>query len=216
MKTSKIILSSFIGIIFIFLLSLLIRTESQHMQTFDSKTVTLTPFSHLKVNSGAFVSVKYGLGDSISFLYYPQQEATIPAYKTINDTLVIDTIPGTGRVLLHVTCSNLKSIELKDCHVYLNQISFNNLSIESINSSINFASVQGDSMWINMSLKSQFHCDDYSLNSAYFKISDSEANFFSKGLHSITAELQDSSKLRTINVLQTKIIADKTSQYNSW
>jgi len=221
MKTSKIIFISFFSVIGLFLLSLMIQTDPKNRGDRESREMkqeafALPSISHLIVNEGCNVRLTGGQTDSIKIGYGKDLVLDHPVFTISGDTLIIDKFPNNKGFYTEVICTDLKSVQISNAYLNIEEKSFSELNIEGVNSTIdinNNTSIQLAS--IHLTTNSRLWCNNSTLKTVQLITDKSNAEFNINQIAELKAELRDSSELSTWKVLHSDVKTDETSRYYS-
>ncbi|HNW51893.1 MAG TPA: hypothetical protein PKH79_12480 [Prolixibacteraceae bacterium] len=221
MKTSKIILITFFGLIALFLLSLMIQSnpekrKSRQLQEMKEEEIALPPISHLVVEKGCNIEIRKGVSDSLSISYEHSTKIEGPLYFIKGDTLHFNALKEEKNIYFQLSCQNIESISLTDARADFRNIDIQNLLIEAQNSSIDIdEDVSLLSATIRLQNNSNLWSNSDKMRKVKINLDHSKAELSGSQLEELNAELRDSSELTAPQVLQCNIKKDLASSYYS-
>lgn len=217
MKTSKIILITFFGIIGLFLLSLTIQVKPRIIEAV-SKSVSLPQFRHLVVNSSCNLTLSVGSNDSIRWIYKKNTNPDPPSFSSKGDTLFINwqMVKQDPFFLIEVSCNDLESVTVSESTLKLNQLKAEKFQIIGNQCNVNFRDhISVDSIAIDLENGSNLSCSNSTFRSANIKLLSSQASFYNVPIDELTANIRLNSVLSANQVLHANVSKDFNSKYSS-
>lgn len=217
MKTSKIILTGFFGLVALILLSLLIQFDIEKKPVFERIDIDLPPHKHLVVsNSRGNINFDKVYKNSANLLYFTKDEFIAPEFVLSGDTLII-TSPNRASIgNISMSDSELKTITVRESHLDIANFTCDSIKLFAINGSFNII-IRNSLDYICMELKQNSNA---TLNGSMVKdfeieLMDSKAELWIEQIDELRANLQNSSQLSSKKVISTKINSDPSSRYYS-
>jgi hypothetical protein len=220
MKTSKIIFISFFSIIGLFLLSFLIQVKPNKQQRpiseLESKTVSLSSFSHLVITDGVNLDIEGGESDAL-IVYPTGKKLSAPNYRVSGDTLIVDSLQEKSFVFLKLIAHEIKTIKQTNGSLVIRQFNATKLSVTGSNCNFSLNNeVVIDSLDLNLSSGSYMDCQrSTSVKVVKAGFDNSKAYFYNDKLDQLDAILNNNSELTANRVLQSNVKTDETSRYFS-
>lgn len=217
MKTSKIILTGFFGLVALILLSLLIQFDIEKKPVFERIDIDLPPHKHLVVsNSRGNINFDKVYKNSANLLYFTKDEFIVPEFVLTGDTLII-TSPNKGFIgNISMSDAELKTITVRESHLNIDNIASDSIKLFANSGSFNIT-IRHSLDYICMELKQNSKA---TLNGSIVKdfeieLKDSKAELWIEQIDELRANLQNSSQLSSKKVISTKINSDPSSRYYS-
>lgn len=217
MKTSNIILIGFLSLVGLFLLSLLIQVEKENNKLrYERTAIALPEFNHLQLLNSASVDLIKSGTDSAIVHFDKKTEAMLPVYEMKGDTLVLSWPNQENNWERTISCSNLKTVTVKNSRLNVNQIDCDSIWIFAEAGEVYIGGrVEMDYISLDLNQKSFAKVNGTIVKSVDANVKYSRAELHIEQLGELRAELQDSSTLSSWKVLHTDVRSDPMSRYYS-
>jgi hypothetical protein len=217
MKTSKIILIVFLGLVGLFLLSLLIQVNPKKQKPqFEKKAIDLPPFNHLVLRDSYNVKLHQAETDSAWVLVKVDSLALLPEFVMKSDTLVLSWENNENNWNKTISCSNLKTISIENSKVDINNLPVDSLRINAVKGKI-YYKVSSNMSYLQMNLaqNSSIKMNGQGVKTIEADVSRSKARIWLNLTDTLRASLRNQSELSAKQVLQTNVESDASSRYYS-
>lgn len=216
MKTSKIILIGFFGLVGLLLLSMLFQIDKEHHCTQNERvSIALPPHRHLVLVNSAYLDVLQSGSDSAVFIN-SDTEAVMPVFELKGDTLELSWPNHDGNSGRFIYSSNLKTVSVKNSFLRMRALAGDSIWFFAEAGEIYIDSdTENEFIALEMKDKSLVRINSSMVKSIDAFIKNSEADLRINHLGELNAMLQDSSSLSTWNVEHTNVTSDNTSRYYS-
>ena len=222
MKTSKIILTSYLGVFGLFLLSFLIQVPTKYNKQneiyFLPELISLTDFSTYVVTDGELRIIS-GKTDTISSVCWNDRKPKNPVCRISGDTLFfkLSEVLYTQINITEKSNKNLRKILLNNSRIEIRDSTLCSLNIEADKSEVLFQNIKnGKSLNLNLNDSSQVWLNASKFDSVKLLLNRSKCSFGEESLIKwLQAEIRDSSELNIYRILDSHIKADSTSVISS-
>jgi hypothetical protein len=219
MKTSKIILLSFSGIIILFLLSLLIEKKKPAQKPVSFHLLfekeALPNVKYLRILDSGQINLCSGESDTIQIAYENGKKHKMDLYHVVGDTLVIDKVSHTDKIHIYLTLRGIQQVELQRSNLNVQHYHANQLVVLSDSSIVHVLNCSIDSLLITLGGRSHFIHDNKKLEKVVVDADNSRCEIRSETMKELKADLRTRSELYTGKVLICDVNADSTSRFYS-
>lgn len=223
MKINKIILSSYLGLVVLFLLSIgifgfafkdknIARNRINH-DTLEVKFIAVDDFNHLSVGDNCHVILNDSYSNELKYLSDKQQANIEPKYELRNDTLFILSTEGNVQASLEINMNQIKSITCSGGRVILNNIKQEELEVFGDNASL-FINNGSSISFANIVLRNQSDFQGWNFNGNALKLDleSSKAQFSANHkLKAVEGVLSSNSSVRLPKVNKITLESDESS-----
>lgn len=217
MKTSKIILVSFVSLVVLFLLSLLIQKPQREHTPVKTEVheMTLPAIHFLQVNNSERINLHSDTSNRITVLYLENKKPEHWPYRISIDTLIIDSLAENPDIGIYLDPATLHSISLKESEIRINRFNQSYLSIEGYQCRVSINDCLFDTLHADLRTFSELTADNQPINYLSLKLDRSNCQFYSEQIRTLTAELRDTSELSVNKVISNRTDSDESSRFYS-
>lgn len=222
MKTSKIILTSYLGVIGLFLLSFLIQVPERNRNNnilinLQKENIELPRITRIVVSDGYF-DLNTGNNDSLKIGLNKAKLPALPIFRISNDTLFITGNKNANTFFMEVSCKSVQEIILDHSNCDINDTLINRLKLKGNTSNIYLSDNKIFSfLSVDLTDNSNVYGNSVKIDTLQIFSKSSKCDLYDhSAIKHLFGELRDSSQLTAKRVYETNLKADSLSKFNIW